>query len=40
MRHNEFTDDLVYRPPLPLILIAIAFWSAVGFVGAIIWVLL
>lgn len=40
MRHNEFTDDLVYRPTLPLILIAIVFWSAVGFFGAIVFAVL
>lgn len=36
MNRNEFADDLVYRPTLPAILVCIAFWSAVGFVAAIL----
>lgn len=36
MNRNEFADDLIYRPSLPVILICVTFWSAAGFVAAII----
>jgi hypothetical protein len=36
MQRDDFADDLVYRPSLPAILIGVALWSAIGFIGAII----
>lgn len=39
-RDYEYFDDPVYRPKLSAILIAIAFWSVLGFVGAILFAVL